>query len=253
MEYIKYIDNLSSMKNDFDEGMLSQLIEESPEELHGNIMKSINREKKKRMFLNYKTYVPAVAVVFMFVIFFKVIIDNNHINLITKNKMAAKIETTNLTGLDCNKNKNDDNNQAVLNKESSITSTIATENNGFYYFADKSAQISGYTSEINSKDKVSTLTGDKNISRSEAAFDKIFNKNANISGRLTYMFEQNKKVLKLIKDFKAEAVDNSSTYKVTAYQFDRLKKKIADEGIRNSVLTVLSVDEKNVIFRLNIK
>jgi hypothetical protein len=62
-EYIKKLDNLNE---EFEEGLLLGLQEKPPTNLHGEIIKSINRERKKVNFFNYRIYAPAVAAILVF-------------------------------------------------------------------------------------------------------------------------------------------------------------------------------------------
>lgn len=284
MKCKKYIESLSSMEDDFDEGLLSQLREEPPEELHGHIMKSIGREKRKRIFLNYRTYVPAIAAVFIFAIVLKGINGDYDINSFIKNKMAEKYGTTNLANVDKEGEKNDIVNQDNLKKEAvDSSSTSKKANDGENTPIAASAQ-----KDIQSKDGRASRSANKSENKNTASADtrgvtphkvtldeyaskKSGNKNTNTAtgetstgneginnGNVTSnpgpeILEKNKKVLSWITEFNAVATEKNDTYRIAIYEYDRLQNKIMNEGIENSVLTELERNGQYVTFRLNIR
>jgi hypothetical protein len=63
MKYEEYIKKLDSLDEELEEGMLSDLQQKPPLNLHENIMNSISKERKRIPFLNYKMYMPVVAAV----------------------------------------------------------------------------------------------------------------------------------------------------------------------------------------------
>lgn len=284
MKCKKYIESLSSMEDEFDEGLLSQLREEPPEELHGYIMKSIGREKRKRIFLNYRTYVPAIAAVFIFAIILNGTNGNHDINSIVKNKIAEKFGTADLANID--KDGANDNiiGQDPLKKEASDNSSTAKksidgENTSMTASAQKDIQPkdSRASRSANKSENKNTASADTRgvtphkVTLDEYASKKSGNKNTNTAtgeastgnegvnnGNITSnpgpeILEQNKKVLGWITEFNAVATEKNDTYRIAIYEYDRLQNKIMNEGIENSVLTELERDGQYVTFRLNIR
>lgn len=277
------------MEDDFDEGLLSQLREEPPEELHSHMMKSIGREKKKRIFLNYRTYVPAIAAVFIFAIVLKGANGNYDINSIVKNKMAEKYETTDLAKLDNNNTSTSNNiiNQEASKKEASDntnnseTSKKATDgknsimtastkkdtqpkDNKGSYSENRSGKssIAYKDSKTTSSDKVSidSFTAKKagessntNTESNESIAQSGGANNKFISNPAPGILEQNKKLLGWMTEFNAVATEKNNTYKIAIYEFEKLQKKIIEEGLENKVLTELDRDGQCVTFRLNVE
>lgn len=66
MKYEEYIKKLDNLNDEFEEGFLIELQEKPPTNLHGEIMKSVNKERKRVNFFNYRIYAPAVAAVLIF-------------------------------------------------------------------------------------------------------------------------------------------------------------------------------------------
>lgn len=63
MKYEEYIKKLDNLDEEFEEGLLLGLHEKPPANLHGEIIKSINRERKKVNFFNYRIYAPVMAAI----------------------------------------------------------------------------------------------------------------------------------------------------------------------------------------------
>lgn len=68
MKYEEYIKKLDSLNEEFEEGLLLELQEKPPTNLHGEIMKSVTKERKRVNFFNYRIYAPAVAAVLIFAV-----------------------------------------------------------------------------------------------------------------------------------------------------------------------------------------
>lgn len=68
MKYEDYIKKLDNLNEEFEEGLLSGLQEKPPTKLHGEIVKSISRERKKLNFFNYRIYAPAMAAILVFAV-----------------------------------------------------------------------------------------------------------------------------------------------------------------------------------------
>lgn len=66
MKYEEYIKKLDNLNDEFEEGFLIELQEKPPTNLHGEIMRSVNKERKRVNFFNYRIYAPAVAAVLIF-------------------------------------------------------------------------------------------------------------------------------------------------------------------------------------------
>lgn len=66
MKYKEYIEKLDKLNDEIEEGLLFDLQEKPPANLHGEIMKSITKERKRVNFFNYRIYAPAVAAVLIF-------------------------------------------------------------------------------------------------------------------------------------------------------------------------------------------
>lgn len=88
LKYEKYIDKLmSNDTEDLEEGLLFELEEKPPKELHRDIMKAIGNEKKKELFRSYKKYASAVAAVLIFAVLLR---GFNWINSTKYGKIATK-------------------------------------------------------------------------------------------------------------------------------------------------------------------
>lgn len=68
MKCEKYLGKLDNLNEEFEEGLLLELHEKPPANLHGEIMRSLHRERKRVNFLNYRIYAPAVAAVLIFAV-----------------------------------------------------------------------------------------------------------------------------------------------------------------------------------------
>lgn len=62
------MEKLDNLNDEIEEGLLFELKEKPPANLHGEIMSSINRERRRIKFFNYRIYAPAVAALLLFAV-----------------------------------------------------------------------------------------------------------------------------------------------------------------------------------------
>lgn len=68
MSYEKYIDKLMSNENEIEEGLLFELEEKPPKELHSNMMKTIDIKSKKGIYKKYQRFISTVAAALIFAV-----------------------------------------------------------------------------------------------------------------------------------------------------------------------------------------
>lgn len=125
MKYKEYIEKLDKLNDEIEEGLLFDLHEKPPANLHGEIMKSITRERKKVNFFNYRIYAPAVAAVLIF----SVVINRpeilEKINFIKKYKFTQE---QNLAYSDNTDTKNSSKNRSILSSAALNEANTAVDN-----------------------------------------------------------------------------------------------------------------------------
>lgn len=90
MKYEDYIKKLDNLHEEFEEGLLWDLQEKPPTNLHGEIMKSINKGRKRVNFFNYRIYAPAVAAVLVFAVLINKPEILEKINFVKNSKITQK-------------------------------------------------------------------------------------------------------------------------------------------------------------------
>ena len=105
MKYEEYIKKLNVLDEEFEEGLLLELQEKPPTNLHGEIMKSVSRERRKVNFFNYRIYAPAIAAVLVFAVVI------NRPEILEKLNFTKDIKITQKQDLTDNENPNPKNNK----------------------------------------------------------------------------------------------------------------------------------------------
>lgn len=103
MDYEKYLDKLMSDEKEIEKGLLFELEEKPPKELHSNMMKAIGVKSKKGLYKKYQRFISTAAAVLIFAVLLRGFTMLNH----TNNRNIATKESIEKYG----NNRGDDNNK----------------------------------------------------------------------------------------------------------------------------------------------
>jgi hypothetical protein len=147
--YLESINNADDINDDFDLGLLSELEQEAPKELHENVMKLVRQESKQVKYFNYKRYMPvaaAAAIIVGVLSFANSTIKDNRIshNLPNNtNKLSVEKNTETHEKIDNQNNEEnakidvEPNTESNKDKNQTVTDEKSVENNPKEYVAVK--------------------------------------------------------------------------------------------------------------------
>lgn len=283
MKYKEYIEKLDNLNDEIEEGLIFELQEKPPANLHGEIMKSINRERKRVNFFNYRIYAPAVAAVLIFTVVInrpEILEKINFIKnaKITQKQSIAKIENTDPK--DNSKNASAENSGPVNNTNTAIDNP-------------KTQEVQGISPDNNTTSKGNNLNQQKNTAQNDqskapkkdnnkdikiATKDNIDKadtvpaddalapekntnegKQLNVSDYLGMLFfkepeinyeivlDTNKSaILNFITENNEEKLSTSNSYKLSLEQFDSLDKLLTKYGIHKKAINESEATSKIV-------
>lgn len=266
MKCKKYIEKLDNLDNEIEEGLLFELQEKPPANLHGEIMKSINKERKRINFFNYRIYAPAVAAVLIFAVVINRPEILEKINFIrnarfTQEQKMAKIESSGTK----NKIKNEGTDTATASNDANsaadkkISSNLPEKgSNDTSNGASKPVQQKNNNQNTqNSNKDIKTASGN-NIDKSDtsSAGDAVIpekntveGKQLNISDYIGMLFfnepkinyeivlDNNKSViLNFITENNEQKLNTANTYKLSMEQFESLDKLLTKYNIHKKAV-----------------
>lgn len=288
MKYEEYIKKLDVLNEEFEEGLLLELQEKPPTNLHGEIMKSINKERRKVNFFNYRIYAPAVAAVLIFAVVINRPEILEKLNF-TKNVKITQEQT--LTNKENNASKNsidhkevdnsvasNDTNAAVNTPEvqgtktatpnNSIQSTSSGNNNTVQQKDTKSNGKKDNTTQPNNDSNTKIASNDNtNASPAEESIPDSKNESeekqlimSNYLGFLYFkepdvnyeiVLDVNKSsILNFITENYEEKLNALNTYKLSIEQFDSLDKLLINNNINKKVINE-SVGATSKVVKIN--
>lgn len=285
MKYKEYIEKLDKLNDEIEEGLLFDLHEKPPANLHGEIMKSITRERKKVNFFNYRIYAPAVAAVLIF----SVVINRpeilEKINFIKKYKFTQE---QNLAYSDNTDTKNSSKNRSILSSAALNEANTAVDNSktqGTNAVSPESsdsdnAEVNGAVQQNKSNQGEQNNSSEQNISTdTKTASNTNTNKSAtssagnvataenndseenqfNISEYIGMAFftepkinyeivlDTNKSaILNFITENNEQSLSTPNTYKLSPEQFETLDKLLSKYNVHKKTINESETTSKVV-------
>jgi hypothetical protein len=277
VKYEEYIKKLDILNEEFEEGLLLELQEKPPTNLHGEIMKSISRERRKVNFLNYRIYAPAIAAVLVFAVVI------NRPEILEKLNFTKNVKITQQQNLLNNENtdpKNNinhnevdnpvasnDTNAAINNPKPQGTEASTPSSNNSNYTTQQKDTKSNDKEDNN--DNNTKIASEDNISKADTSpveESTADSKNeseanqlnmANILGFLYFkepdvnyeiVLDVNKSpILNFITENYEEKLSAPNTYKLSIEQFDSLDKLLINNNIGKKVINESAATTSKVV------
>ncbi len=287
MKYKEYIKKLDILDEEFEEGLLLELQEKPPTNLHGEIMKSVSRERRKVNFFNYRIYAPAIAAVLVFAVvinrpeileklnFTKNIKITQEQNL-TNNENTDPKDNNSLKKIDKSAASNDTN--VAINTPKAQDTEATTPNNSIQSTpSDSNSAAQQKDTKTNTKEDNTTqpnndtntkIASEANVIKSGASPSEgdIAGNNereekqlfmANYLGFLYFkepdinyeiVLDVNKSsILNFITENYEEKLSTPNTYKLSLEQFDSLDKLLINNNIVKKVINESAATTSKVL------